>query len=77
MKLQHQIVTNIAALLNEDRIPEEELDISPTNYTHSLSVVQFDDAEQHHNKANNNKKEREAIICWNIPRWAGLAPLAL
>ena len=73
MKFQHQIVTNITALLNAELIPEEELDISPTNYTHALSVVQIDDAEQHHNKANKYKQEKTFVGTFLV----GMAPLAL
>ena len=56
MKLQHQMISNITKLLNDKCIPEDELDISPTNYTHTLSIVQIDNAEQHTNKHNNKSK---------------------
>lgn len=56
MKLQHQMISNITKLLNDNSIPEDELDISPTNYTHTLSIVQLDNAEQHNNKIRSSCK---------------------
>lgn len=41
-RLQRQIVTNLTALLDANSIPEEDLDISPANQTHTLSIVQID-----------------------------------
>jgi 23S rRNA U2552 (ribose-2'-O)-methylase RlmE/FtsJ len=45
-KLQHRVISILTKLLDDDSIPEAELDISPTNYTHTLSIVQMDDAEE-------------------------------
>jgi 23S rRNA U2552 (ribose-2'-O)-methylase RlmE/FtsJ len=58
MKLQHQIISNITQLLNDKSIPEDELDISPTNYTLTLSIVQLDTAEQHNNNHNSKSKNK-------------------
>jgi len=44
-KLQHHVISILTELLDDNSIPEAELDISPTNYTHTLSIVQIDDAE--------------------------------
>jgi hypothetical protein len=44
-KLQHRVVSILTSSLDNYSIPEEELDISPTNYTHVLSIIQMDDAE--------------------------------
>ena len=41
IKLQHQIVTNLTELLDRRGIPEEVLDITPKNQTHTLSIIQI------------------------------------
>lgn len=44
-KLQHRVVAILTKLLDDNSIPEIELDISPSNNTHTLSLIQMDDAK--------------------------------
>lgn len=55
--LQSLVVSNITALLDGHDIPESVLDISPSNQTHNLSIVQIDTAEEiNKNKSTNDGK---------------------
>jgi hypothetical protein len=68
MGLQRSVVSNLTALLDAESIPEGELDISPSNYTHSLSVVQLDA------KTNDVKNEKMGVRGTFL---VGVAPLKL
>jgi hypothetical protein len=39
---QRQLVNNVCSLLNHNSIPENELDISPADETHTFSIIQLD-----------------------------------
>ena len=56
--LQSLVVSNITALLDGHDIPESVLDVSPSNQTHNLSIVQIDTAEE----INNNKSTNDGKI---------------
>ena len=68
MGLQRSVVSNLTALMDAESIPEGELDISPSNYTHSLSVVQLDA------KTNDVKSEKMGVRGTFL---VGVAPLKL
>jgi hypothetical protein len=40
-KIQQRIVSILTAALDERSISENELDIAPTNHTHTLSLIQI------------------------------------
>ncbi len=42
-KIQRRLVTKVCSLLNVNSIPENELDITPADETHTISIIQLDD----------------------------------
>lgn len=49
-KLQRQVVSNLTTILNANSIPESELDVTPTDQTHNLSIVQIDTGTNNHSE---------------------------
>ncbi len=77
MRLQRRVASSLAALLDAKSNPERELDILPTNYTHSLSVVQlydFDSGSSLIARANDVEDEKMGVRGTFL---VGLAPLKL
>ena len=58
LQIKEQIYFVGTALLDGHDIPELVLDISPSNHTHNLSIVQIDTAEE----INNNKSTNDGKI---------------
>ena len=52
---QRQLVNKVCTLLNENSISEKELDITPADETHTISVIQLDNGQ----KSGGKKRKRD------------------
>lgn len=59
---QRQLVSNVCSLLNHHSISENELDISPADETHTISIIQLDEKKSGHRKRKRDGDDQKTYL---------------